>query len=218
VVTVTTSGGTSASSADDQFTYLPAPTVSSVSPASGPVTGGTSVTVSGTGFASGATVDFGTVAATAVDVLSSTSLTATSPAGTEAVDVKVTTGGGTSSASAADQFTYLAAPTVSSVSPASGPVTGGTSVTVSGTGFASGATVDFGTAAAYRSQTSSALRRSRQLRRPGPERSTGKGATGGGTSSANSNADQFSYTGEREHPLLPPGQPGQQGPPPAAHL
>ena len=193
VVTVTTSGGTSASSADDQFTYLPAPTVSSVSPASGPVTGGTSVTVSGTGFASGATVDFGTVAATAVDVLSSTSLTATSPAGTEAVDVKVTTGGGTSSASAADQFTYLAAPTVSSVSPASGPVTGGTSVTVSGTGFASGATVDFGTAAASEVDVASPT----SLTATSPA-GTGtvdlKVTTGGGTSAA-SNADQFSYTG-----------------------
>ena len=40
-------------SADDQFTYRVAPTVTASSPASGPITGGTSVTITGTGFIRG---------------------------------------------------------------------------------------------------------------------------------------------------------------------
>ena len=47
-----TAGGTSATSAADQYTYIvpPVPTVTNVSPTSGPVTGGTTVTITGTGF------------------------------------------------------------------------------------------------------------------------------------------------------------------------
>ncbi len=108
-VTVTTTGGTSATSSADQFTYKAvAPTVTAISPTSGPTTGGTSVTITGTNFASGATVMFGTVTATAVTVGSTTSITATSPAESAGtVNVTVTTAGGTSATSSADQFTYV---------------------------------------------------------------------------------------------------------------
>jgi hypothetical protein len=58
----------------------PAPTVSGVSPASGTTAGGTPVTITGTGFLAGATVTFGTTAATGVTVSSSTTITATPPA------------------------------------------------------------------------------------------------------------------------------------------
>jgi hypothetical protein len=51
------------------------------------------------------------------------------------VDVRVTTTGGTSAAVAGDRFTYVAAPAVTSISPTSGPAAGGTSVTITGTGF-----------------------------------------------------------------------------------
>jgi IPT/TIG domain len=108
----------------------PAPTVSGVSPASGPASGGTTVTVTGTNFGSGDTVAFGGSAATGVVVNSATSITATSPSGTGTVDVTVTGPGGTSAASSADQFTYAAAagvPTVSAVTPTSGPVSAGSS-------------------------------------------------------------------------------------------
>ena len=49
-VTVTTGGGTSATTTDDQYTYTPPPppTVTGVSPTSGPSTGGTPVTITGT--------------------------------------------------------------------------------------------------------------------------------------------------------------------------
>ena len=57
------------------------PFVSNVSPSSGPVAGGTAVTITGTDFAAGATVKFGATAATNVVVVSSTTITATTPAG-----------------------------------------------------------------------------------------------------------------------------------------
>jgi len=109
-VTVTTAGGISATSAADQFTYVAAPAVTSVSPASGPSTGGTTVTITGTGLSGATAVTFGATAATGFTVNSSTQITATSPAGAAGtVDIRVTTAGGTSVTSVADQFTYSAA-------------------------------------------------------------------------------------------------------------
>src|SRR5208283_5058435 len=142
--TVTTPGGISATSPADEFTYDPVPTVTGVTPAAGPVAGGTTVTVTGTGFVTGATVDFGLTGASSVTVVSGTSITAVSPAGTGTVDVTVTTPGGISATSPADEFTYDPVPTVTGISPAAGPLAGGTTVTVTGTGFVTGATVDFG--------------------------------------------------------------------------
>ena len=57
----------------------PAPTVTSVVPNTGPARGGTAVTISGQGFLVGATLSFGGTAATAVTVVSSTSITAITP-------------------------------------------------------------------------------------------------------------------------------------------
>ena len=81
---------------------------------------------------------------TGVVVNSATQITATSPAGTGTVDVTVTTPGGTSATSTADQFSYVAAPTVTAVSPTSGPAAGGTSVTITGTNFTGATAVKFG--------------------------------------------------------------------------
>jgi hypothetical protein len=126
----------------------PVPTVTAVTPASGPLAGGTTITVTGTGFVPGlTTVKVGTATATTVVVNSArTSLTAKTPAGTAgAKSVSVTTSGGT--ATKASAFTYVAAPTVSAVSPAYGPLAGNTSITVTGTNLA-GATVKVGTGTA----------------------------------------------------------------------
>jgi phospholipase C len=140
-VSATSSGGTSEASSADMFTYVPkgpAPKITAVSPASGPAAGGTSVTVAGGGFTGVTSVRFGASAASFV-TQSSTSLTAISPAASAGkVDVTVTTPNGTSSLGSGDRFTY-GPPTVVGVSPKSGPTGGGTSVTVSGTGFAPGA-------------------------------------------------------------------------------
>jgi len=99
-----------ASSPSYSLSAPPVPSVTGVSPSSGPATGGTTVTVTGSGFVPGASVDFGTVAASDVTVDSATQLTALSPPNlTGAVDVTVTTPGGTSPTSSADLFTYEAA-------------------------------------------------------------------------------------------------------------
>ena len=147
-VTVTVTNPLSQSgSLANGYTYVVKPTVSGVSPSSGPVAGGTSVTITGTNFAAGATVTFGSAAATNVVVVSGTQITATTPAGSAgAVTVTVTVNG--QSGSLAGGFTYIGTPTVTSVSPSSGTTTGGTGVTITGTNFASGATVKFGSAAA----------------------------------------------------------------------
>ncbi|HUZ29735.1 MAG TPA: IPT/TIG domain-containing protein, partial [Solirubrobacteraceae bacterium] len=109
-VTVTTLAGTSATSSADHFTYVSSapgvPTVSGVSPNSGPAKGGTSVTVKGTNLSGATAVHFGPNAAASFNVDSGTQITATSPAGSGTVDVTVTTGKGTSAVSGADQFTY----------------------------------------------------------------------------------------------------------------
>ncbi len=68
----------------------PAPTLSSISPQSGSTAGGTAVTITGSNFLAGATVQVGGVAASAVSVVNSTSITATTPpnaAGTVSVTV-----------------------------------------------------------------------------------------------------------------------------------
>src|SRR5262249_3367610 len=101
--------------------------------ASGPLAGGSAVTIRGTGFTGATAVDFGTTAATNVTVVNDTSITATSPAGTGTVDVTVTTPAGTSPITAADHFTFLAVPTVTALNPTSGTQAGGTPVTITRT-------------------------------------------------------------------------------------
>ena len=145
-VTVTTPGGTSPTVLADEFTY--SPTVTSVSPAGGPPTGGTSVTITGTSFAGASEVLFGGVMATSFSVVNSTTITAVSPPGTGTVDVTVTAPTGTSTPAAGDKFSYVVAPTVTGISPSSGPNTGGTTVTITGSGFTSTTQVFFGANAA----------------------------------------------------------------------
>ena len=123
---------------------VPPPTLSSVSPASGPAAGGTSLTLTGTQFVTGATVSVGGTSATNVNVASSTSITATAPAhAAGSVSVVVTNPDG-QSATQGNAYTYVSSPTLSSVSPTSGPIAGGTSLTLTGTQFVSGATVTVG--------------------------------------------------------------------------
>lgn len=89
------------------------PTVTGITPASGPPAGGTAVTITGTGFntnAGSTAIDFGALAATKVSCSSSTTCSATSPAGLDTVDVTVTVAGLTSATSSADLFTYGTAP------------------------------------------------------------------------------------------------------------
>src|SRR5216683_2935139 len=148
-VTVTTSSGTSAMTYDDQFDYIPPPpTVRGIDPNNGPATGGTSVTITGTGFTSAASVLFGSTPASGITVISDTQITAISPPGCGIADVTVSTPNGTSAKSKADLFTYNpSTPTVAYIEPYSGPTTGGTSVIITGSGFMCASSVKFGSIA-----------------------------------------------------------------------
>ena len=125
------------------------PTVISVTPVSGTTTGGTAITISGTNFVAGATVSLGSSAATSVSVVNSTTITATTPAGSaRSVNVTVTNPNG-QSGTLSNAFTYsLPAPMVTGVTPVSGSTIGGTPITISGTNFVAGATVSLGSSAA----------------------------------------------------------------------
>ncbi len=120
----------------------PIPTVTGISPVTGPIAGGTTVTITGTNLAGATAVTFGTTAAT-YTVTSATSITATSPAGSSAgiVDITVTTPGGISATSPADQFTYKITPIVTSISPNNGYVATSVTVTIAGSNFIAGSTV-----------------------------------------------------------------------------
>ncbi|WP_344188142.1 IPT/TIG domain-containing protein [Acrocarpospora corrugata] len=132
------------------ITYYQVPAITGISPASGPTTGGTTVTITGADLTGATAVVFGDTAAS-FTVDSDTQITATSPAtaAAGAVDVKVTTPGGTSPTSGASTFTYInPEPTITAVNPATGPAAGGTSVTITGTNLTGADAVAFGGTAA----------------------------------------------------------------------
>jgi hypothetical protein len=87
-------------------TTNPAPTVTGVSPTSGSTSGGTAVTITGTGFLAGAAVSFGGTAATGVTVVNSTSITATTPAHAAGAVSVVITNTDTKSGTLPNGFTY----------------------------------------------------------------------------------------------------------------
>ena len=90
------------------FSYLPRPSVTSVSPATGSGSGGMWVSISGTALSHEPAVSFGGVAAARVEVVSDSQLRALSPQhGPGPVDITVTTPGGTSATSTGDRYTYL---------------------------------------------------------------------------------------------------------------
>ena len=106
-VTVTSSDGTSATSAADLFTYVGPPTISGINPNAGPTSGGTVVIVTGNNLAGATALRFGANNATSFTVDSPTQITATSPAAAAGVvGISVTTAGGTGFTGAPNQFTY----------------------------------------------------------------------------------------------------------------
>ena len=106
-VTATNSAGTgSASTASSAVTPAAPPTLTSISPSFGTSSGGTSITITGTGLSSVTGVTIGGVAATSVVATSATTITATTPAGSAgAKSVLVTTAGGTNTVNTL--YTYL---------------------------------------------------------------------------------------------------------------
>jgi formylglycine-generating enzyme required for sulfatase activity len=144
-VTVTTPWGTTTRT--NAFTYVAMPAVTGVSPAAGPIAGGTAITVTGVNLAGATSVRIGTIEATGVTVTSPTTVTAVTPADAAGVkSVSVTTPSGTATLPAA--FTHVAAPIISVVSPVTGPVAGGTTITITGLNLATTTAVRVGGAAA----------------------------------------------------------------------
>ena len=112
------------------------PVITDIDPEDGGVAGGTSVTITGSGFTTSADTDvyFDGAAASSVVVVDSYTVTCDSPAHSAGtVDVQVTTSFG--SDTLANAFTYHNAPNIFDVDPDNGPEAGGTSVTVTGSDF-----------------------------------------------------------------------------------
>ncbi|HLX60677.1 MAG TPA: C25 family cysteine peptidase [Planctomycetota bacterium] len=141
-----------------------APTITGVSPTTGPNTGAFNFTINGTNLSAATLVQFTyptggtTVTATNVQAISGTQLTCNLPAAypyTGPADITLTNTGfppvtlpGTSSSPQGFSYTSASAPTVSAISPPSGPTAGGEGVMITGTGFAPTATVSIGGVAA----------------------------------------------------------------------
>lgn len=136
-VSITTPGGTADLTG---FAFIPAPTIASFTPTTGPAA--TSVTITGTNFTGTTGVSFGGTAATSFTVNSSTSITAIVGAGTSG-DVSVITPGATATLTG---FTFIHQPTITSFTPTSGAT--GASVTITGTNFTETTAVSFGGVAA----------------------------------------------------------------------
>jgi hypothetical protein len=134
--------------------YLPLPTLASIVPNSGPSSGGTTVTLTGTGFSSDSIVLFDATPATSVNVGSETEITCDAPAHAEGpVSVTVSNVNGTAELEAGLAYLYTASaggplPTVASIAPTAGPSAGGTPCIIAGLNYqdpgAGTTTVSFG--------------------------------------------------------------------------
>lgn len=139
VVSVCEAGGMTVAvgAADDIQWNACALLLLTASPATGPLTGGIPVTLSGANFVEGARVFFGDLSATGVGFVDSTVLIAVAPAGgIGAVDVKVVNPGG-SSATLPGGFRYTTAPVITGIQKLSAPLR----LKVSGVGFLPGCSV-----------------------------------------------------------------------------
>jgi len=126
-----------------EFTYI-APSITGVSPSSGPMRGGTPVTITGIDLDTATQVNFGGVPGT-ITSWSATQLVVVSPIGqvSGTVDIQIMLPSGVTPIVTADKFFYIA-PTVTGMLPSTGPVTGGTTVTLLGNGLTGATAVIFG--------------------------------------------------------------------------
>lgn len=136
----------------DAFTYTapvyPVPNVKSITPVSGPLEGGTTVYVNGSGFTKDTTVFFGEQQSAAVTFLSDTRISAKSPAVTTAGKVDVTVVNVDQTGVLPQAFEYIVPQpepvTITSLTPNVGTTQGGDIVYITGENLKSGATVSFG--------------------------------------------------------------------------
>ena len=119
------------------------PTPTTASPASGPIDGGTRVTIFGSGFQSPVQVFFGAAEATVIkttfDQIIAISPTArTAGVTTGAVGIRIINLTSAKEATLASGFNYAEKMHITAVGPTQGPITGGTRVTIDGNGFDTG--------------------------------------------------------------------------------
>ncbi len=190
-VRVTSPAGTSPVTSGDQYTFVPYPRVTHIEPGEGPATGGTTVTLEGADLSGASVVQFGGSNA-GFTVESANRISAVAPPGHGTVDVTVTTGYGTSATSPADRFSYVAAPTISKISPNKGEAAGGQPVTITGTNFTGASVVRFGSVTA----TGASVKSQTEIVVPAPAHTSEAVdvtvTTSGGTS-ATSKKDMFKY-------------------------
>jgi IPT/TIG domain-containing protein/carbohydrate binding protein with CBM4/9 domain len=150
-VVITNPDGQSATASGAYAYQQPAPLLATISPATGSTNGGTTVTLSGMNFLAVPSVTFGGVPATVISA-SPAAIGISTPAATQtgAVDVTITNSDGQNS-TLTGGFNYVApgpTPTVSSISSPQGPTAGGSSITINGSNFVTGASITFGGMAA----------------------------------------------------------------------
>jgi hypothetical protein len=183
------------------------PAVTGVDPPSGPLGGGTQVTITGVGFTQVSKVEFGSKSAS-YSTVNATTIVAVSPSGTAGtVDVVVTAHGQRSKKTQADHFTYQGAPTVTKLDPISGPPAGGTRVTITGTNFIGASSVKFDLAASGNFEVVNAM----TILAVSPANSPGKATVAVTTPSGkNSAGPSFTYEGPPAITSLDPssGPPG----------
>jgi predicted outer membrane repeat protein len=116
------------------------PTITSITPNSGPKKGNTPITIRGTNFISGGHfgVTVGGAAATSVVRVNATAITAKTPPGTPGVKPVVVTNNDGQTATKPGGFTYIAPPTIKSITPGSGPAAGNTLIMIRGSNFVAG--------------------------------------------------------------------------------
>ncbi|MFF3959687.1 Ig-like domain repeat protein, partial [Streptomyces sp. NPDC001890] len=118
----------------------------SVYPNQGAYSGGTQVVIVGRNFLDATAVSFGARAALAFTVLDDRTIVVVTPAGNGTVQVAVTTSGGTAPVGT---FFYLRWPALSGLVPTTGPLSGGGTVALTGTGLSMANSVHFGNAAEF---------------------------------------------------------------------
>ena len=186
--------GTSPVTSRDRYTYVAPPTITSIAPTSGSTAGGTPLVIRGTSFDRITKIVFGTTAGTGTHAVSTTEATVTAPGhAAGAVDVRVVTAYGTSRVVQTDRFTYAAAPVVTGLSVASGPVVGGSAVTITGRNLSQASSVLFGSNAATGLVRNSASSLS-VVSPPGIAGTVDVRVVASGLTSATSTADRFTFS------------------------
>jgi hypothetical protein len=139
-VTVTVTQEEDSAALINGYTYIQAKSVTGISPAVGPIAGGTDVTIYGTGFSGSATATIGGAAVTSLSVDSEYVITGVAPSGSLGLANVVVSD--TQTITLADGYTYQQNLAVTSISPAYAFTAGGVAVTISGVGFDANTTVE----------------------------------------------------------------------------